>query len=337
MNKFVCAFMMFLSVFTMLSAQDVEVFPRSEYTASVFSIAVSPDGKYLISGSGDNTLKLWDIATGRIIRTFAGHTGEVYSVVISPDGKYALSGSQDRTIKLWDIATGRVIRTFAGYSGGASSATFSPDGKHIFSGMEDGAILLWDIGTDKEIVRFIAFNDGEWITITPDGFYNASPRGDEYINVRIDGEVYGLDQFSDIFYQPEVVAARIQGYADPPAASPQRDIRQASIPPKVDITVNSMDARNGIAVLAIRISDQINSINGVRIEITVNGRLMGGNELQAAVSVEGITPGNTHLIITTQANQVVFTIPVRLEPGQNHIEVIAANEYSQGLGAISLF
>ena len=63
------------------------------------------------------TLKLWDAATGQLLRTFEGHTGWVTSVAFSPDGTRVLSGSADNTLKLWDAATGQLLRTFAGHSG----------------------------------------------------------------------------------------------------------------------------------------------------------------------------------------------------------------------------
>ena len=84
------------------------------FAAWIVIVAISCSEKristYALSGSSDDTMKLWDASTGKEIRTFSGHIGNVNSVSFSPDGRYALSGSDDNTIKLWDVSTGREIR-----------------------------------------------------------------------------------------------------------------------------------------------------------------------------------------------------------------------------------
>jgi WD40 repeat protein len=176
-------------------------------------VAFSPDGSYALSGSLDTTLRLWDVATGKEIRSFAGHTYAVNSVVFSPDGKYALSGSGDSTLRLWDVATGKEIRSFAGHTDSVRSVAFSPDGRYALSGsyFDDTSTRIWNIATGKEIAQFISFTDGEWVVITPKGYFNASPNGAKHLNVRVGNYVYSIDNFYKKFFNPAYVAAALQG------------------------------------------------------------------------------------------------------------------------------
>ena len=118
---------------------------------SVYSVAFSRDGKTLASGSDDNTVKLWDAATGQELRTLGGHSSFVLSVAFSPDGKTLASGSDDNTVKLWDAATGQELRTLGGHSSFVLSVAFSPDGKTLASGSFDKTVKLWDAATGQEL------------------------------------------------------------------------------------------------------------------------------------------------------------------------------------------
>jgi WD40 repeat protein len=140
------------------------------HSDSVNSVAFSPDGKQAISGSNDKTLKLWDVASGSVIRTFSGHSSWVYSAAFSPDGKQAISGSNDKTLKLWDIASGREVRTFSGHSDSVYSAAFSPDGRQVISGSGDNTLKLWDVASGRvirtyyDLVYSVAFSpDGKQV------------------------------------------------------------------------------------------------------------------------------------------------------------------------------
>jgi len=136
--------------YSLLFAQKPELVLPMGHTEAVNSVCFSPDGKYALSGSSDNTIKLWEVNTGRELRSFDRHTAEVNSVAFSSDGKYALSGSTDKTIKLWEVSTGKEIHCFRGHNDAVRSVAFSPDGKYILSGSDDNAMKLWEINTGKE-------------------------------------------------------------------------------------------------------------------------------------------------------------------------------------------
>ena len=101
-------------------------------------------------GSDDKTLKLWDAATGKLLRTFEGHSSAVCSVALSPDGRTVLSGSDDKTLKLWDAATGKLLRTFEGYSYSLTLAAFSPDGRTVLSAGDDTVLSVASPGVSFE-------------------------------------------------------------------------------------------------------------------------------------------------------------------------------------------
>ena len=129
--------------------QHIQVF--AGHTEAVSSVAFSPDGSRVLTGSYDYTTKLWDADTGLEIRTFAGHTETVNSVAFSPDGTRVLTGAWDNTAKLWDADTGLEIRTFAGHTNLVLSVAFSPDGTRILTGSLDYTAKLWGTdGTDGE-------------------------------------------------------------------------------------------------------------------------------------------------------------------------------------------
>ncbi len=140
------------------------------HSNSVNSLAFSPDGKTLASGTGDKTIKLWDVGMGREIYTLQGHSDSVHSVAFSPDGKILASGSHDKTIKLWNVITGGQIRTIEAHRNSVCSVAFSPDGKILASGSGDKTIKLWDVTTGRKIGTIQAHSS--WVrsvTFSPDG------------------------------------------------------------------------------------------------------------------------------------------------------------------------
>ncbi|EJT68819.1 hypothetical protein, variant [Gaeumannomyces tritici R3-111a-1] len=130
----------------------------------VNSVAFSPDGQRLASASHDETVKLWDAATGACLQTLKGHSSSVSSVAFSPDRQRLASAFRDKTVKLWDAATGACLQTLEGHSSSVSSIAFSPNRQRLASASSDETVKLWDAATGACITTL----DGSTSTLSFD-------------------------------------------------------------------------------------------------------------------------------------------------------------------------
>ncbi|KAG8792167.1 hypothetical protein FRC12_006935 [Ceratobasidium sp. 428] len=154
---------------------------------SVLSIAYSPDGAHIVSGSSDNTIGIWDIHTGQLIgQPRQGHADSVLSIAYSPDGAHIVSGSSDNTIRVWDAQTGQPIdQPLQGHTHSVRSVAYSPDGAHIVSGSSDHTIRIWDTHTGRSTGRPLEGHTG-WVNTviySPDGARIASGSDDKTIRI----------------------------------------------------------------------------------------------------------------------------------------------------------
>ncbi len=193
---------------------------------SVNTVAFSPDGKSILSGSSDKTIKLWNISDGKEIRSFNENLKAVTSVAFRPDGKFIVSASRN-IIGVWEAETGKYFRSYAGHLHQINSLVVSPDGKRILSGSDDSTIRLWNIFTSKEIYQIAVFPDNEWVTLLPEGFYNCSYDRGKRLNIRINNQVLGMDQFYKVFYRPDLVSAKLrEDYTPVNQAAAKSDIQK---------------------------------------------------------------------------------------------------------------
>ena len=128
------------------------------HSDSVESVALSPDAKFVLTGSDDETARLWDLATGKELIQFMGHTSQVKSVAFSSDGQYVLTAGDDETARVWDATTGKELLQFV-HTDNVKSAVFSPDDNFVLTGSSDSIARLWDAATGQEVSQFIGHED----------------------------------------------------------------------------------------------------------------------------------------------------------------------------------
>jgi hypothetical protein len=152
----------------------LKVEPRA-YGYNPLFATFSPDGRYILTGSGYSPPQLWDAQTGEKVHQLRKHGASVLKMAFSPDGQYLLTNGHHHEAVLWDIANDHAIRSFVGHISEVCDVAFSPDGKYALtccSGGVDDPARLWDVATGKEMGQFFGDRNGVFsIAFSPDGHY----------------------------------------------------------------------------------------------------------------------------------------------------------------------
>jgi WD40 repeat protein len=150
----------------------------------VDSLAFSPDGQRLASGSRDQTLKIWDCATGKELLALEAQVGWGNSVAFSPDCRRLAAALDDHTVKIWDSATGKELFVLKGHAGVVHGVSFSPDGQRLASASDDHTVKIWDSTTGKEIFALKSHAAGvRSVVFSPDGQRLASASLDKTVKI----------------------------------------------------------------------------------------------------------------------------------------------------------
>jgi WD40 repeat protein len=139
------------------------------HTQGIMGVAFSPDGRWLASCSHDRTIRIWRVATGKLLHVLRGHQGEVAGVDFSPDGKHLASVAWDKTVVIWDVTAGRGAptksRTLRGDNSPALCLVYSPDGQRVvttYGRLNDSEIKVWDTGTGRHLLTLRGFRGSAW-------------------------------------------------------------------------------------------------------------------------------------------------------------------------------
>jgi WD40 repeat protein/uncharacterized caspase-like protein len=320
----------------------------------VSAVAFSPDGTRIASGGSDGAAKLWDVATGRLIRTFAHNDNIVFGVAFSADGNKLLSAGSDGTAKLWDTSSGKLLQTFKGHSDLVEVASISSDGSRVLTGSGDNTVKLWDATSGRVLKSFVdsrkaAFypdqsrivlnnykaiktidtnsgallttsvssESGEWLTVTSDGFFVASEDGAGLMQVVRGLEVYSINQFYQALYRPDLVREKLLGDG-------RGLVREAAANLDLSKIIASGSAPDVRLLLPGRSLDR-GDIDGNRVLADAEIIDRGGGVGRVEWRVNGITAGIDRPAPGPVGQPLRLTRSLMLDPGDNTIEVVAYN------------
>jgi hypothetical protein len=269
----------------------------SEAADQIVSLSFSSNGQLLVGGSRDSGVFLWNVLTGRFIRTFnrsalAGHVN-ISSVAVSHDGKLVVAGQSERArssgdigaergVAVWDAATGQRRFTLRGHEDGVRAVGFSANDEWIVSASYDGTIRYWDRDTGKWVATFTAAADGRWMMITESGLFAGSSDNDELINVIRGLDTFSVAQFRQELYRPDLVKQLLTGdperrYRDAAKKLSLETILNGGPPPQIELLSNRTQQAGDTIRISVRINDAGGGI-GPKVDWRVNGVTAGAAE-----------------------------------------------------------
>jgi WD40 repeat protein len=154
------------------------------HTHPIWALALTPDGRQVVSASLDHTLRIWDLHSGAELAVLRGHTGAVTAVVVTPDGRYALSGSHDKTVRVWDLKDGQLLSSLEGHAFDVNAIAVTPDGLRAVSASEDRTLRVWDLDKRSQAFTLVGHTDlVSKVAVSTDGQYAVSTSRDSTVRV----------------------------------------------------------------------------------------------------------------------------------------------------------
>jgi WD40 repeat protein len=303
-------------------------------------VALSPDGRRLLSGHVDGSVVLWDVASGTSSRLGVRPADHPF-IGFSAKGRYLFASCVDAALKkndnvaavLWDLSSGACASLLL-KGDRVDSLRFSrQDTLYLLSARSrdrsrlakvnpvgsDNTLRLYD-RDNKEIVNLVLFTDGEWIVITPDGYFNASPGGAKHLTVHVGSEVLSMDNFFETFFRPDVVSARIAGL---PAPSTGLSPLTAAMRPPPQITMLARSRDGGFQEIDAMRSGDLQTRDGT-IEVKLVARSAGGGVLGVRLYNNGKAVGENlrgfKAVNSSASVEQMFVVP--LSSGENLLRAV---------------
>jgi WD40 repeat protein len=182
-----------LSVEKVQNSEDEEHLSLLGHTGDVSALSVTPDGSLLISGSYDQTLRVWDLHNGQCRFELSGHNDAIGKILVTPDGQRVVSLGYDRAVRIWDLGSGQCLHVLTSQKQQVNAMALTPDGKWVITGDNDESVRVWELKSGACLRTFTGHkNDIKAVVITPDGRHALTAEEEQY-EAEYEMQLWGLD------------------------------------------------------------------------------------------------------------------------------------------------
>ena len=304
-------------------------------------VVFTPDSRHVVVSSQKAKAQLWNISTGKLIRTYEAPMSGRTRIALSPDGRLLLTYYGGESVILWETETGNRLREYTGRLDSIYAIAFSPDGRRFVTGSGDGTARIWDVATGDELARLMNLDRGwNWLVTTPEGLFDGSPDSRRMVSYRIPGQLNAVpvDRFFQEFYRPGLLIAVERGERP----MPDFEIGEG-LPPRLKIiSPESGLVDSKLVELKVAATDQGGGVSGLAVYHN-NARVLAradsrreGETLYRTFHIS-LVEGENHLRITAASAdgsweaepvEIVLTYEEPLDKSELHVLAIGASRYA---------
>lgn len=283
----------------------------------VHAAKITPDGEKIVSASGayfmeDSSIRIWDTGSGKELKSITTKSN-IVNLIISKDSRYAFGGTEDSKVVMIDLKKEEIVKKFSGHESKIRALALTGDGKYLIASSISGATKVWNIKSSQELLTAVSFRDGEWVTITTDGFFDASRNGAKYLNI-LTGQmtVASIDQYYETFYRPDIVAQ---------ALSLGKNLEYAIAKPK--ITIKQIKQAPDVAIVdTLETTDKEN----LKVTLKITPKNGGIGQIRLYLDDTMIKTGNDRALKAAKSNSVFKTYTIKLPKGNHSLKAVVFNE-----------
>ena len=275
------------------------------------ALLFSGDGRFLFSSGADGHVKVWDLETRALSRDITLEEGYAHGLDLDRTGEHLLVSKMNGLMEIWDWRRRLLKRKLPPSSYGTMQSIFNDAGDRIYSAHTSGAVKAWRTEDGALLLDMVGFSDGQWLSFTPDGYYDCSAYGDRYVQWRRGQQFFPLERYSELFKRPGIIEDVLRGGYDP------GDGVERIVDPPTAAILAPRDAQLfafGSEPLEVIVEAEGRDSERIeRLAVKLNGRQLHASQI---LDQRIIRRSDTLL-------RMRWRIPVL--PGRNAVEVVAVN------------